>query len=53
MLPIGRSASGPVAQILIVQTWPGGVAGDHTDPMVIVPGTAPVENAPMVVVAVS
>lgn len=45
MLPIGSSPEGPVSQILIVQTWPDSPGGDRTDPMLIVPGTEPLENS--------
>jgi hypothetical protein len=44
MLPIGATAAGPTSQILVVQTWPGNPEGDRTDPMAIIPGTAPLEN---------
>lgn len=50
MLPIGATAQGPVTQVLVVQTWPNSREGKRTDPMVIVPGTAPVENAKAVLV---
>ena len=51
MLPIGAAPQGPVTQVLVVQTWPNSLEGKRTDPMVIVPGTAPVENAKAVLVA--
>ena len=50
MLPIGATDRGPVTQVLVVQTWPNSREGRRTDPMVIVPGTAPVENARAVLV---
>ena len=50
MLPIGATAKGPVNQILVVQTWPNNRDGKRTDPMVIRPGTAPVENEKAVLV---
>lgn len=50
MLPIGTTPKGPVSQVLVVQTWPNSRDGKRTDPMVIVPGTAPVENARPVLV---
>lgn len=50
MLPIGATPTGPVGQVLVVQTWPNSPDGNRTDPMVIVPGTAPVENAEPVLI---
>lgn len=50
MLPIGSEPAGPVSQILVVQTWPAGPGGIRTDPMLITPGTAPVENSKPVVI---
>lgn len=50
MLPIGATPTGPVGQILVAQTWPNSPDGDRTDPMLIAPGTAPVENAAPVLV---
>ncbi|WP_028795943.1 PAS domain-containing protein [Thalassobaculum salexigens] len=50
MLPIGATDQGPVTQVLVVQTWPNSREDRRTDPMVIVPGTAPVENAKAVLV---
>ncbi|MDF1794892.1 MAG: PAS domain-containing protein [Thalassobaculaceae bacterium] len=50
MLPIGATAQGPVTQVLVVQTWPNSPDGNRTDPMLIVPGTVPVENAEPVLV---
>lgn len=45
MLPIGATPQGPVTQVLVVQTWPNSREDCRTEPKVIEPGTAPVENA--------
>jgi len=50
MLPIGATVTGPVVQVLVVQTWPNSPDGGRTEPMVVVPGTAPVENAEPVLI---
>lgn len=47
MLPIAGADPEAVEQILVVQTWPNEHEDRRTDPMVIVPGTAPALNEPI------